>query len=41
MSDFELYLGKEISKYKDCVIKDAMFYCIDGGKRVYKRRTGI
>ena len=33
MSDFETYLGKEISKYKDCIIKDAMFYCIEGGKR--------
>ena len=33
MSNFENYLNSEISKYKDCIIKDAMFYCIEGGKR--------
>lgn len=33
MSNFETYLTDQISKHKDCIIKDAMFYCIEGGKR--------
>ena len=33
MSNFENYLTNQISMHKNCIIKDAMFYCIEGGKR--------
>ena len=33
MNNFEEYLSNSLDCYKDNVIKEAMIYCLEGGKR--------
>ena len=35
--EFERYIAEKLSLYQDCIVKDAMIYCMDGGKRFRPR----